>query len=223
MVGEAVSILQECMQKTGIGKMQVIIKNTWLCIKYPFLYPRNRFTGLHYNNWKLLDLIKQLYKKYHYVGHIVQDSDTFYYDNRSTFIEYWKNWWALPLVKVLNWIHNYPMQWMHCLTSYTELDSLPSAWVKDFGLDWAEDTKQYLKAHKIKHYRIAQLKEKWGEFDWLYPPDLGKSMTIERKYVERSRQICQHCGKPATRKTQDWIMYLCDDCAEDYYSEPIND
>ena len=24
-----------------------------MCIKYPFLYPRNRFTGLHYNNWKL--------------------------------------------------------------------------------------------------------------------------------------------------------------------------
>ena len=22
-----------------------ILKNTWLCIKYPFLYPRNRFTS----------------------------------------------------------------------------------------------------------------------------------------------------------------------------------
>ena len=24
-----------------------ILKNTWLCIKYPFLYPRNRFTDEH--------------------------------------------------------------------------------------------------------------------------------------------------------------------------------
>lgn len=29
------------------------IHSTYLCLKYPFLYPRNRFTGLHYTNWKL--------------------------------------------------------------------------------------------------------------------------------------------------------------------------
>lgn len=29
------------------------IKSTYLCLKYPFLYPRNRFTGKHYNNWQL--------------------------------------------------------------------------------------------------------------------------------------------------------------------------
>lgn len=31
------------------------IESTYLCFKYPFLYPRNRFTGLHYNNWKIHD------------------------------------------------------------------------------------------------------------------------------------------------------------------------
>lgn len=29
------------------------IRSTYLCIRYPFLYPRNRFTDKHYNNWKL--------------------------------------------------------------------------------------------------------------------------------------------------------------------------
>ena len=29
------------------------INNTLLCISFPFLYPRNRFTGLHYNNWEI--------------------------------------------------------------------------------------------------------------------------------------------------------------------------
>lgn len=33
--------------KTNI---KTILKNTLLCIKYPFLYPRNRFTDEHYNN-----------------------------------------------------------------------------------------------------------------------------------------------------------------------------
>lgn len=40
-----------------------ILKNTWLCIKYPFLYPRNRFTGKHYTNLKLYDVIQDTEKK----------------------------------------------------------------------------------------------------------------------------------------------------------------
>ena len=32
-----------------------IIKSTWNCIRFPFLYPRNRWTGLHYNNQKIID------------------------------------------------------------------------------------------------------------------------------------------------------------------------
>ena len=31
------------------------IKSTFLCLRYPFLYPRNRFTGKHYNNWKIYE------------------------------------------------------------------------------------------------------------------------------------------------------------------------
>ena len=27
----------------------------YLCIRFPFLYPRNRYTGKHYNNWTLLE------------------------------------------------------------------------------------------------------------------------------------------------------------------------
>jgi hypothetical protein len=39
-----------------------LVRSTFLCIRYPFLYPRNRFTGLHYNNWKIIEKIKELYK-----------------------------------------------------------------------------------------------------------------------------------------------------------------
>lgn len=38
------------------------IKNTYLCLKYPFLYPRNRFTGLHYNNWFIADFHRRWWK-----------------------------------------------------------------------------------------------------------------------------------------------------------------
>lgn len=39
------------------------IISTYMCLKYPFLYPRNRFTGLHYNNWKLHDYCVENTKK----------------------------------------------------------------------------------------------------------------------------------------------------------------
>lgn len=37
-----------------------ILKNTWLCIKYPFLYPRNRFTDEHYTNITISNKIHKL-------------------------------------------------------------------------------------------------------------------------------------------------------------------
>ena len=43
--------------KTNI---KTILKNTWLCIKYPFLYPRNRFTDEHYTNKKISNKIWKL-------------------------------------------------------------------------------------------------------------------------------------------------------------------
>lgn len=46
------------------GKIKRIYKSTILCIKYPFLYRRNRFTGRHYTNWAIRDKIQQLRKKY---------------------------------------------------------------------------------------------------------------------------------------------------------------
>lgn len=46
-------------------KLWATIKNTWLCVKYPFLYPRNRWTDKHYNSWKILNFITENYDKSH--------------------------------------------------------------------------------------------------------------------------------------------------------------
>jgi hypothetical protein len=43
-----------------MAKILKIIKSTILCLRFPFLYPRNRFTDKHYNNWKLLDKIRDI-------------------------------------------------------------------------------------------------------------------------------------------------------------------
>lgn len=40
------------------------IKNTWLCLKYPFLYPRSRYTDKHYTNRVINNKIFNLRMKY---------------------------------------------------------------------------------------------------------------------------------------------------------------
>ena len=207
------------MQKTWFDKMLLRLKTTALCIEYPFLYPRNRFTGLHYNDYKVLGWCKTLTNKYKVFRKIAPiDGYPFYYESFKDYESYWTNFWALPLTKLLIWIHSNPIQWIHCLTDYTELDALPKPWKDDFGLDWARDLKKYLKEHNIKHYRIAQIKEKYGEFDWLYPPDYKDCRKLEHKYIERSKQICICCGDIATMTTPTYIWkgYYCSKCAPKY-------
>lgn len=45
---------------TLFDKIKKAIKSSYLCIRFPFFYPRNRFSGHHYNNWKLIEK----YRKY---------------------------------------------------------------------------------------------------------------------------------------------------------------
>lgn len=53
------------------------LDSIYLCLKYPFLYPRNRFSGLHYNNYKILNIIDKLkHKAFIYpVVHFLNDKD----------------------------------------------------------------------------------------------------------------------------------------------------
>ena len=40
-----------------------VVKSTLLCIRFPFLYPRNRFTGNHYDCWKIIEYHRSNYIK----------------------------------------------------------------------------------------------------------------------------------------------------------------
>ena len=54
----AETFISNCIQ--SVYNFFHTIDSTFLCMKYPFLYPRNRFTGKHYTNWKLLERCKQI-------------------------------------------------------------------------------------------------------------------------------------------------------------------
>ena len=135
-----------------------IVPSIYLCIRFPFLYPRNRFTGLHYNNWKINNKLKELVNEaYNFGGK--EEGYKMTVKNRWKWIQY----------KTLKWIHDDFLQVVCCIPTYTELDAMDTGWRKAFGIQMCKEIKQALLdagGRKLLHsYRISQIKEKWGCYD----------------------------------------------------------
>ena len=68
-------------------KIGRVIYSTLLCIKYPFLYPRNRWTDKHYNCWKIIEYHRENYgKAYHLISLQITDREV----NSEEQTEYYK-------------------------------------------------------------------------------------------------------------------------------------
>lgn len=200
----------------------------YMCIKYPFLYPRNRFNGLHYNNWKIQNFLTTLVKKYNVSkfggegeNHKLTDleKETFkknlYYfkEISSHMIVGWTNWWAKPLHSLIKFYHNYILQFFHCIPTSTEWDCMGMAWKKAFGKQYLDELKEAaIKDGYLKSLRIMQLKEKWGRCQ-LYLNMYGDNVfNVIQKYEDLSWNTCIKCGKPATHTSKGWISPYCEDC-----------
>lgn len=266
-------------------KIKDVINASILCIRFPFLYPRNRWTGRHYNNWTISNFHRKWYKytqddffmrfvtekpeKLEYTcdfddrryridhgenriwiidinncnkvvwsvdksdfgtGKIVKTG----WVNKSPYCIVDENWkpneeinrfivithakWLKNLIKFFDWIHDYPLQWFHCIPTSTELDAMEPGWRKAFGIQMCKEIKKELKKYNFLYkYRIVQIKEKFGELRWYDSgiPENSKIWDITEKYSEISRKTCIHCGKPATKISTGWISPYCDDCIGD--------
>ena len=281
-----------------------VIKSTLLCIKYPFLYPRNRWTGSHYNCWKIIEYHRNHYKEAYLWVSIntikiggEKDKELRYFykyldDQKTNYLriehdksilrvikgklgkfgesiqmevdlgEYilaagWKkdsseinvilestervperyqsfnltpvviNSWLSWKIKILDWINDYPLQLIHCLPEYTELDALDKGWRIAFGDDICKEIKAALfKSGGYKalfRYRITQIKEKWGQLEWYCNYCPKEVDDIISKYQKISRRTCIVCGKPAKWQSSGWIAPFCDDCIKDTkYAKPLD-
>lgn len=266
-----------------------IINNIILCIRFPFLFPRNRFTGLHYNNWSIIEFHRKYYQFLydHFIFQIIKESEipegadiTYFKDigklnnvksmyrlgktdnsvyvidtnnskishhiNISDFLESGevikvefidghesivvsddaivkedfcrfitvdkKETILKNVIKILDWVNDYPLQWLHCIPKYTELDAMETGWRKAFGIQFCKDLKKQLKKEgRLYSFRITQLKEKWGLLR-MYHNGSNEIDAIVDKYEELSEKVCIRCGKPATKATTGWISYYCDSC-----------
>lgn len=237
-------------------KIKNTINASILCIRFPFLYPRNRWTGRHYNNWTISKFHRKWYKytQDSFFMHFVTEKPekleyTCDFDDRRYRIDHsenriwiidindcnkvvwsanksdfgtgkivktgWvdkspycivdENWksneeinrfivivhakWLQNIIKILDWIHNYPLQWFHCIPTYTELDAMEPGWRKAFGIQMCKEIKKELKKYNFLYkYRITQIKEKFGCYDtetevltkdgWKYFKDVTKDDEI---------------------------------------------
>ena len=187
------------------NKFLLTIKSTYLSIRYPFLYPRNRWTDLHYNNWKIIDKIKKLYAEAYVSG---SKENGF----KSICIDRWK---AIHY-HVLKWFHDNPLQWVHCIPTWNEWEAIEPGWKKAFGKQLLKELNAAMLEDGGRKYvrsvRILQIKEKWGRLQ-IYLSSYGKkTFEVINKYEDISWHTCIHCGRPAIGYTTGWIFPYCHVC-----------
>lgn len=180
-------------------------KSSYLCIRFPFLYPRNRFTGNHYDCWALVDYHRDNYQKAYRFGGKDEGFKAICIDK----------WWAFK-IKVADFLNDWVLQIFHCVPTYTELDGMDGGWRKAFGIQMCKEIKRALLdagGRKALHrYRIMQIKEKYGSLRWYdqgAPKDVNK---IVEKYGYISEHTCVNCGRPADYITSGYILPYCEKC-----------
>lgn len=217
------------------------VKSTILCIRYPFLYPRNRFTGKHYNNWRLIEKHREIYKKYHvfvakegayekYKNIQIIQSDsvgerfkTVWFLKKVTdsgWCEFWRNPFAMFYVKIIDFFHDYVLQLLHCIPTYTELDALKyeaPGWYKAFGMKLCKELKNQLIKDKLLYkFRITQWKEKYARMELYCEYASEEVYKIIDKYSNISEETCIYCGEPAVYVTSvySYALPYCKKCYE---------
>lgn len=183
-------------------KLKDAFQATYLCIKYPFLYPRNRFTDLHYTNWTLHEYLKKLYDKAY-----ILDKRSYQAKTKNVFYVVW--------YRVVDFIYKWICPIFHCIPTYTEWDAMPEGWHKAFGDDMLNELnaiyKKFDRAQK-KNFRILQIKEKYGTLRFYTSFTTPELIRFTNKYEALSEKTCIECGYPATHMTKGYILPLCDEC-----------
>lgn len=190
-------------------------KSTILCLRFPFLYPRNRWTDKHYNNWKINDFHQKNWTKAYKYEEDKSSSDS---------MGKWKvidKKLALK-IKILDSIEQF-LSIFHCLPSYTELDAMPKGWRKCFGIQMCKEIKKALLEDggrkKLYNYRITQIKEKFGCLRWYDERGCEEVDKIINKYEYISYRTCIKCGKTAEYITKGWITPYCEKCIPEEQKE----
>ena len=194
--------------KRKLLKPYKIVESIILCLRFPFLYPRNRWTGNHYTNWKLYE-----YHKNNWNDAYVFNPETNNWDIKNKLL-------AIK-IKIADNLNKF-LGIFHCIPSYTELDAMPHGWRKVFGIQMCKEIKKALLEDGRKalyNYRIEQIKEKFGSLRWYDYGGNRETENIIYKYEYISSFTCINCGRGAKYRTNGWIENYCDKCIPENQKE----
>ena len=185
------------------------VNSTYLCLRFPFLYPRNHFTDRHYSNWRLDDKIQVVFYDSH--TSIKRDKYDFFhprYRIRKPLKALWSR--ILRLYRSL-------LELLHCVPTYCWLDRMDAGWRRAFGLDMCKEIKTVLKRQNfLRKYRITDIKEKFGALRWYGNYASEEIIDIIRKYEGKSYRTCIECGRKAKYRSTGWIEPYCENCLPDF-------
>lgn len=198
------------------------IESCYLCSRFVFLYPRNRWTGKHWQSWKLDEYLygeRNLWRSNEDKGvwgkafvHVKDPNGKYDFQVIRKTISYpWAAWF---------WVVWFVAEWIlpifHCIPTYTELDEMEPGWRKAFGIQMCDEIKVALKKnHYLYKYRIMQIKEKFGTLRWYDDGAPQEVCDIINKYEDLSWNTCIVCGKPSELISSGWISPYC----RDHYPE----
>lgn len=192
-------------------------KASILCIRFPFLYPRNRWTGKHYTNWKLWDYHRDKWNDaYEWNPYKINKK----YSNVPGCWEV-KNKYLAFKIECADLLNNF-LGIFHCIPTYTELGAMPHGWRKCFGIQMCKEIKKALLEDgrkALKRYRITQIKEKYGLLCWYDSYGNREVQKIIAKYGYISHRTCIECGRPAEYVTNGWIEPYCEKCISENQKE----
>lgn len=98
--------------------------------------------------------------------------------------------------------------------SWTRADEVEDGW-RELFLQMCEEIREPLiEANYLDKFRFSQIKEKYGTLRMYNFGAPEKVHDIIYKYENLSGRTCVHCGKPATKISQGYILPYCDDCAK---------
>lgn len=202
-------------------------KSIYLCVRFPFLYPRNVMTNRRYNNWKLSKKYNDIFRKWseYSKDHVDLYKEKFGDDCLFLDRKYVKTEYILKLAtkkdKFLYWFYKKLERFLglfHIIPTYSLYDCIPYGWRKRFGVQLCRELKEALKKNPDKSYRksfrIMDIKEKWGVLNIYcnsYSPEVSR---VIRKYEYLSKFVCIDCGEDATKKTLGWVSPYCNRCLE---------
>lgn len=173
------------------------IESSILCLRFPFLYPRNRFTGRGVEQ-------KWFLKSYYKIDDELKDE-----------ARPWRTMVLRAKRVMLMILHKVDI--IGRLPRYTELDRMPKGWRIAFGIDMCRDMKRALKKlpREVRRtYRIMDIKEKFGILHWYDNFSTFAIDYVKTYYEDLSWYTCIECGEPATYITKGWIMPLCGKCSK---------